>query len=142
MKSIGEDAYFDNIAAWGRMGERLKAEQSLFLKYIGRRMPVLDIGCGYGTFLELLQERGIIYEGIDIDNAMVERCRAKGLEKPEYISGLITIGFIIPLSFVTVFNIIMKRQWWTIVLPVIVICFLIVELVLDYILKLDFRNTH
>ncbi|MBU7009941.1 MAG: hypothetical protein HXS46_04580 [Theionarchaea archaeon] len=34
-----------------------------------------------------------------------------------------------------------KREWWAIVLPSLLIVFLIVELILDYILKLDFRHT-
>jgi hypothetical protein len=38
-------------------------------------------------------------------------------------------------------NIAGKREWWTYVLPSILIIFLIVELLLDYILKIEFRKT-
>jgi O-antigen chain-terminating methyltransferase len=41
---------------------------------------VLDIGCGRGEFLELLAERGVTARGIDLNEAMVEVCRAKGLD--------------------------------------------------------------
>ncbi len=41
---------------------------------------VLDVGCGRGEFLELLRERGQAGRGIDLDEAMVQRCRDKGLE--------------------------------------------------------------
>jgi O-antigen chain-terminating methyltransferase len=41
---------------------------------------VLDVGCGRGEFLELLRERGIRARGIDVNPAMVEVCRGKGLE--------------------------------------------------------------
>jgi 2-polyprenyl-3-methyl-5-hydroxy-6-metoxy-1,4-benzoquinol methylase len=41
---------------------------------------VLDVGCGRGEFLELLRERGVRARGIDVNPAMVEVCRAKGLE--------------------------------------------------------------
>lgn len=41
---------------------------------------VLDVGCGRGEFLELLQERGISGVGIDIDAEMVRICEEKGLE--------------------------------------------------------------
>ena len=41
---------------------------------------VLDIGCGRGEFLDLLQERGIRAIGVDINREMVEECRSRGLE--------------------------------------------------------------
>ncbi len=41
---------------------------------------VLDVGCGRGEFLELLQERGISGVGIDIDAEMVRVCQEKGLQ--------------------------------------------------------------
>jgi SAM-dependent methyltransferase len=41
---------------------------------------VLDVGCGRGEFLELLRDRGVRARGIDINPAMVEVCRGKGLE--------------------------------------------------------------
>jgi SAM-dependent methyltransferase len=40
---------------------------------------VLDIGCGRGEFLALLEENGISAAGIDLNDAMVELCRTKGL---------------------------------------------------------------
>ena len=41
----------------------------------GRRL--LDVGCGFGDFLEFLQARDIrpIYTGLDICEPMIERCR-------------------------------------------------------------------
>ncbi len=41
---------------------------------------VLDIGCGRGEFLELLAGRGIASRGVDINSAMVDLCRSKGLD--------------------------------------------------------------
>jgi O-antigen chain-terminating methyltransferase len=41
---------------------------------------VLDIGCGRGEFLELLRERGVAARGIDVNPAMVDICRAQGLD--------------------------------------------------------------
>jgi len=41
---------------------------------------VLDIGCGRGEFLDLLREHGIRARGVDVNPAMVEVCRGKGLE--------------------------------------------------------------
>ena len=40
---------------------------------------VLDVGCGRGELLELLRERQIVARGIDVNDAMVEACRDRGL---------------------------------------------------------------
>jgi SAM-dependent methyltransferase len=41
---------------------------------------VLDIGYGRGEFLALLRERGVSARGIDLNRAMVDVCREKGLD--------------------------------------------------------------
>ena len=41
---------------------------------------ILDVGCGRGEFLDVLRERGITARGIDLNSAMVEACRSRGLE--------------------------------------------------------------
>ncbi|WP_315786952.1 class I SAM-dependent methyltransferase [Fischerella sp. JS2] len=42
--------------------------------------PILDVGCGRGEWLELLQESGYTAKGLDINRVMLEQCRLKGLE--------------------------------------------------------------
>jgi SAM-dependent methyltransferase len=42
--------------------------------------PVLDIGCGRGEFLELLQEAGIDGRGVDVNPEMVAHCQGQGLK--------------------------------------------------------------
>lgn len=41
---------------------------------------VLDVGCGRGEFIDLLKANGIGARGIDVNSAMVEHCRARGLD--------------------------------------------------------------
>ncbi len=41
---------------------------------------VLDIGCGDGIFMELLRDRGVRAEGIDLDPVKVDTARGKGLQ--------------------------------------------------------------
>jgi len=48
----------------------------------GRR-AVLDLRCGNGDFLELLATEGFEASGVESNPAMVERCRARGLEVVE-----------------------------------------------------------
>ena len=40
---------------------------------------VLDIGCGRGELLDLFREHGVDARGIDVNDEMVEACRARGL---------------------------------------------------------------
>ena len=54
---------------------------------------VLDIGCGRGEFLDLMREHGIRARGLDLNGAMVEVCRERGLEAAqadalEYLTSL------------------------------------------------------
>jgi SAM-dependent methyltransferase len=50
-----------------------------YLPIFEHASEVLDVGCGRGEFLELLRDRGVGARGIDINPAMVEVCRGKGL---------------------------------------------------------------
>jgi len=42
--------------------------------------PVVDLGCGRGEFLELLQERGIAARGVEGNASAARECRERGLE--------------------------------------------------------------
>ena len=52
---------------------------SYYVPYFAHCKRVLDIGCGQGDFLELLQEAGVEGIGIDVDTRMVDTCLQKGL---------------------------------------------------------------
>ena len=54
-----------------------------YLPIFAASSDVLDIGCGRGEFLALLREKGVTARGIDINRAMVEVCREKGLHAEE-----------------------------------------------------------
>jgi O-antigen chain-terminating methyltransferase len=43
-------------------------------------LPVLDIGCGRGEFLRLLDESGAAAVGLDVNEMFVETCREAGFE--------------------------------------------------------------
>jgi SAM-dependent methyltransferase len=42
--------------------------------------PVVDVGCGRGEWLELLAAEGIEAYGVDLNQVVVDRCRARGLD--------------------------------------------------------------
>lgn len=60
--------------------EEIRHRQRAYLDLFAGAGPVLDIGCGRGEFLELCREAGIEAQGIDVDPAMVARCREAGLD--------------------------------------------------------------
>lgn len=45
-----------------------------------KKMPLVDIGCGRGELLKLAREAGLTGIGIDLNKAMVERCKKLGFE--------------------------------------------------------------
>lgn len=55
--------------------------------------------------------------------------------------GLLWGVFVLILVILTALNTTAGRDWWAIVLPALFAVFLMLEILLDYILKLDFRST-
>ncbi len=60
--------------------EKVKQQQRDYLSYFSTRLPVLDLGCGRGEFIQLLQDNGVPARGIDVNEQMVDICRDKGLD--------------------------------------------------------------
>ncbi|MDE2058526.1 MAG: methyltransferase domain-containing protein [candidate division NC10 bacterium] len=58
----------------------VKERQRNYIEYFLGKGDVLDIGCGRGEFLELLQEAGIKAKGVDLDLDMALHCQDKGLD--------------------------------------------------------------
>ena len=73
--------------------EYVKQGQQFYLPYFAGRQHVLDIGCGRGEFLEMLQAAGVSGRGIDLSQESVALCRQKGLDAQvadlfPYLAGL------------------------------------------------------
>jgi O-antigen chain-terminating methyltransferase len=64
----------------------IKKRQSVYLPLLKEKeigspsMPVLDLGCGRGEWLEVLRENGIEANGIDNNDLMIEQCRQLGFD--------------------------------------------------------------
>src|ERR1700749_4800341 len=59
--------------------ENYRGDHLLMAEMIERGSKVLDIGCGEGDLLQLLENRGIDGRGIELSREGVNRCVAKGL---------------------------------------------------------------
>jgi len=60
----------------------VKHKQQIYLKYISRKntYKFLDIGCGRGEFLEILQENNIRAVGVDLNKFEITNLRQRGFE--------------------------------------------------------------
>jgi O-antigen chain-terminating methyltransferase len=54
--------------------------QAAYVDIFADASDVLDIGCGRGEFLALLEARGVRARGIDVNESMVEVCLQQGLD--------------------------------------------------------------
>jgi hypothetical protein len=67
--------------------------------------------------------------------------RPAGRDRLEFVLGLVFAALALPLAGAVLLNALAGRPWWTIALPIPLIQFCGVELILDYLLKLDFRHS-
>lgn len=75
-----EHRYYDYLYSQGYTSNAaLRKVLQWYLPYFDGFHRVLDIGCGNGEFLAILQTAGHEAVGIDIDPAMVAECRQQGL---------------------------------------------------------------
>lgn len=58
----------------------VRRQSEAFIELFKGKKRVLDLGCGRGTFLELLRDSEIDGYGIDLDTRMVQQCRERGFE--------------------------------------------------------------
>ena len=83
----------------------------------------------------------IIANSINLLTATILILRALGRKTSEQILGIVVVLFGIPLLLIFVMNITGEKEWWSYILVLPAILYLIIELVFDYILKIKFRTT-
>lgn len=57
----------------------VRERQRCYVDLLRDREPVVDVGCGRGEMLTLLDEAGIVALGVDVDPVMVRSCHDRGL---------------------------------------------------------------
>lgn len=58
----------------------ISERQKKYVAIMPQNETVLDIGCGRGEFLELLNANGVKGEGVEINRDMIEVCKSKGIK--------------------------------------------------------------
>lgn len=65
--------------------EDVKKKLEVYLPFLAsfpagkKPLSALDLGCGRGEWIEMLRERGVDALGVDMNDAMLDACRAKNL---------------------------------------------------------------
>ena len=65
--------------------EEIKERASIYVSYLqtaaigGEEMPILDLGCGRGEWLEVARDHGLSVLGVDCNRTFVGLCRELGL---------------------------------------------------------------
>ena len=72
--------YFDFENHFRGSIESIKKSQEFYLKFFRGKKKIVDIGCGRGEFLSLMQDNSIPAEGVDIYEPYTEYCNMKGLK--------------------------------------------------------------
>jgi 2-polyprenyl-3-methyl-5-hydroxy-6-metoxy-1,4-benzoquinol methylase len=60
--------------------DEIRARVEDYLPILVSASDVLDVGCGRGELLDLLRQHGVTARGVDANDAMVQLCRARGLD--------------------------------------------------------------
>jgi SAM-dependent methyltransferase len=77
------DEQFRGSRAAIKVGLRVYLPTLIEAKIGTNGKPIIDLGCGRGEWLELLQEEGLQATGVDRNRMLVEECRQYGLDVVE-----------------------------------------------------------
>jgi len=73
-----DDLYVSFESIFRGSEEMIRTRQRYYVDLLAGHLPVVDLGCGRGEMLDLLQRQGIAGVGVDTDAGMVGRARGKG----------------------------------------------------------------
>jgi hypothetical protein len=67
--------------------------------------------------------------------------RARKLQRLEWMLGLAIVLLALPTAAAVIANMLAGREWWTCLLPIFLLSYCVLEFLLDYVFKSDFRKT-
>ena len=82
----------------------------------------------------------VIANFVNLAVALILVARARGMARTERDLGYAVVAMIAPVTLAIGFNIAAGRELWTIIMPALLLLFLVVELLFDHLLKLEFRT--
>jgi SAM-dependent methyltransferase len=87
-------SYYDFAQEFGGSDSIVRQLYEQYLDFFRGRERVVDLGCGRGTFLQLLTDNGIGAYGVELDSDLVRFCQGKGLDvvRADVIEQLRSLG--------------------------------------------------
>ena len=86
-RHLGDHQYFLFENKYRGPREEVRKRQEVYIplfrkiyESINAQLPVLDVGCGRGEFLEMLRNAGIPAKGVELNEDMVNFCQERGLD--------------------------------------------------------------
>ncbi|MCF1191242.1 methionine biosynthesis protein MetW [Mangrovimonas sp. AS39] len=79
LSTIGDAEFYENLSLNRKNYYSIRWEHRKILSTIKLSDRVLEIGSGFGSFLELLKNKGIRAEGIELNPKAIAVCEEKGL---------------------------------------------------------------
>ncbi len=79
---------------------------------------------------------------INSANIIISAIFITRVKKPgfEHILGILYLVLGIPTLIIAITNILFQREWWFWIFPSLFLIFIVFELIIDYIKKIEFRN--
>jgi hypothetical protein len=79
---------------------------------------------------------------INIFNTTVFVLFISRVKRPEISRkiGLFNLTLGIPIFILAIFNLVLFRAWWYWLFPILLTCFILFTLIVDYVVKVEFRN--
>ena len=82
--AIGDGPFYEDLSSTKKNYYVNRWEQIQALNFINKTDQILEIGCGYGAFLELLSQNGYSNtEGLELNPLAVQKCKDKGFKVTE-----------------------------------------------------------
>jgi|SRR2546426_4337650 len=75
----GDSGFYASLQHFPWYYQPWKWEHRVANSYIARSERVLEIGCGPGAFLERLKRRGILCDGLELNDDAIRRARTRGV---------------------------------------------------------------
>jgi O-antigen chain-terminating methyltransferase len=82
---LSDVAYYDFESQFRGSEDEIKDRVKIYLPHFVEKglgtpeMPIVDIGCGRGEWLDVLREQRLLAYGVDGNSSMIAACKEKGL---------------------------------------------------------------
>ncbi|MEP3836607.1 MAG: class I SAM-dependent methyltransferase [Algibacter sp.] len=81
--SIGDARFYDDLSKNRKSYYSHRWEHNVALKFIDKSDSVLEVGSGFGLFLDLLKQKNVKAKGLELNPHAVKQCKSQGFNVEE-----------------------------------------------------------